>query len=358
MAARAEQQGRQMDFGGPFDIPGMVRRVDDLVSEIPLATILKSDPLWRTRPDGRALLTNTETGMGAVFDPEIFLIEYDFFGDAPVSTHSFAAGIIVVGDANSNERVTHAAERVTRRLFHGARNQGRLFIIESAPVDDQADWRLALLDSHELVERAIVKRDGVFLWRGRRKKEAVRHGHDYLDRFSQSDEPWRKRFFPDLFAAMAEAYQDAGYTLVDTSEIESALRESSWLQRDIGRIRSGFGVMVEARCGCRWHVGLNGVSERMLPTCETGCDGLPPAPLSENDRNPLPTFLIEIPEELDAFCRGCSEVGYTAYLVRTCRAIGPAGDNRTRIFVEKKCPHHGVVTKQTIVVFNTQLRYE
>lgn len=361
MAARLENGGRQLDLGAAFGMPELVRRVDIIVPHVSLPDILTPDSLWRTKPDGRALVTNADTGMGAVFDPDTFFIEYDFFGSVPVSTHTFAAAIIALEDGHqAYDALTKSVDQVARRLYHRSLQQGRLFIIETAPSDDRIDWRRELLDQYDLVERAVTARDDAFLWRARRKKEPVRQARDYLAIYHGSEEYWRRNFFPDLLFQMAQQYEAIGFRVVDTDQIERALQHSRWIQRDIERLRNGFGIVVEAQCGCRWQIDLMGTVRRMLPTCESGCDGTPPLLPTRDEshgRSLLRHFAVGgNPVVLENhICRNCSMPGLTVHRVEYCQVLRAVGSDRTELLVERWCPSCGSPTTQKIVVRNQQI---
>jgi len=83
---------------------------------------------------------------------------------------------------------------------------------------------------------------------------------------------WRKNWIQGLLRRNKSQYEKSGYQVTNDEAIKNALRETTFPLNTLSQTRLGFGYELEAPCGCRWQVDLNGDWTRTY-TCEADCEG-------------------------------------------------------------------------------------
>ncbi len=163
------------------------------------------------------------------------------------------------------------AEEILDFLTGNLGNERKVWILEKSALgilsQEEEEVRLAFLESAGLVARRVrlIKETPFCLWYGRKEKGRGKMAVDLTTR------PW----FRILREQMIFRYQLAGWKTVDAGEIFATCQASTFPPNNLRNLKYGFGVKLEAYCGCLWHVYLDGSWTRLVNCPEEDCDGLP-----------------------------------------------------------------------------------
>ena len=83
---------------------------------------------------------------------------------------------------------------------------------------------------------------------------------------------WRKEWIKGLLAQNRNQYEKNGYQIINDEAIKNALRKAAFPPNALSQTKLGFGYTLEASCGCRWEVNLNGDWTRLYQ-CSPECEG-------------------------------------------------------------------------------------
>lgn len=135
---------------------------------------------------------------------------------------------------------------------------------------EEKDMRLALLESHGFVCRKVisVRQESFCLWLGRKEKIRKEVTIDLTTR------PW----FEPILKKAVDGYEyregrRTNWRVVEVKEITERCQESHLPLEDYRSLSLGFGVKLEAPCGCQWQVSLDGTWMRLMNCPDKDCDG-------------------------------------------------------------------------------------
>lgn len=225
------------------------------------------------------------------------------------------------------------------RFIDVVRPEQRVWLIESVKqpivVEEEQETRLARLKDMGLVSRKVtcqtVSGENYCIWFGRKAKPREVREIDLTE----------KDWFQNIVAMVREESQRAGYSDIDFSEALEHCRASHFPPSDWGKVQLGFGVELQAPCGCRWQVDWDGCWIRKNQ-CAEECEG-PPRPETRQSKKPVAEFLVgdNIPSKMS--CRQCR-----TSLVFDRRIISQDG-KQTLVLSDLKCPHHGLKSSRKIL---------
>lgn len=212
----------------------------------------------------------------------------------------------------------------------------------------EKEERVKKLAAWELVNRKVVQKKAStfdYCWYSRTERPA-KHTREF-DLTADGR-------FPRRLWEMKKKYLSEGWKKIDSAELEEACRHSKmpFLEGSpyLECLDLGFGVRLEAPCGCGWHVCLNGDWERdFSQKCgDEDCDGLPKEIklLGEEEKakylqlgkeKPKGRIILigyNIPSHLvgsEMHCYGC----------RAEMMVDRVRQSETEILSDLKCPHCG-----------------
>jgi len=162
-----------------------------------------------------------------------------------------------------------------------------VFIFEKLPhknelsrkkLSDEIQKRRLTLQNLGLAEIKILTRpsqnkndqiNSFLVWRARMPKEW--HPGKPVNLLDEGPY-WRRDWIEKLLAQNRKLYEGNGYQITNDKTIKNALRKTTFPLNTLSQTRLGFGYELEAPCGCRWQVGLNGDWTRTYQ-CEADCEG-------------------------------------------------------------------------------------
>jgi len=156
--------------------------------------------------------------------------------------------------------------------FPKKKNLGRKKLFEEVKKRKSILYGLGLAEAEVLNRPSSVKNDCVnrfFVWRARMPKQwRPREPVNFLEEGPY----WRRSWIQGLLRKNRSQYEKDGYRVADDETIKNALRKTTFPLNTLSQTRLGFGYELEAPCGCRWQVGLNGDWTRTYQ-CEADCEG-------------------------------------------------------------------------------------
>ena len=156
--------------------------------------------------------------------------------------------------------------------FPKKKNLGRKKLFEEVKKRRPILSGLGLAEAEILSRPSSVKNDRVnrfFVWRARMPKQwRPRKPVNLLEEGPY----WRKKWIQGLLKRNRNQYEKDGYRVTSDEAIKNALRKTTFPLNALSQAKLGFGYELEAPCGCRWQVDLNGDWTRTYQ-CEVDCDG-------------------------------------------------------------------------------------
>jgi len=299
-----------------------------------LATRIRKDRLWPQdgrNPNGAFIDWNTNSDSMVAFDARTLEIH-------PHSEEKRFSIIAISAPGMSNLTEEHSSQLTTS--VTKLRKNGVLYVLEPGGSDADMVWRKSALGDVGLVDRSVVRLPGNYLlWRGRLRREHSHNAIDIIETWKNSDIEWKRTKLHEIAAQVSQRYKDSNYKVISWKNIESRLHASKNVKADYDALSAGYGVTIEATCGCQWDVDLHGDKTRTLECGTSDCDGISPLPDKPSSGNPNKKHMYGHDVTLESICSNCK-----SHLIEDSREIGELPNGRLNILVEVRCPHHGLIS--------------
>lgn len=270
-----------IDQKGQFEIP---RNLEEDYPD--LAYYLKSQRLWKNclqknqENAAPTLLLDFQKKTAFTLNPQNWQKETQFSLDDPLPERLNGV-LLFCSSWEPQEKET--LETVSLFLTENT----PVFIFENFPRKEslnneelakESQKRKRVLQDLGLAEAKILTRpspkktdkiNNFLVWRARMPKEwQPRKPVNLLEEGPY----WRRSWVESLLKRNRNQYEKDGYRVINEEAIKNALRKTTFPLNALGQTRLGFGYELEAPCGCRWQVDLNGDWTRTYQ-CEIGCEG-------------------------------------------------------------------------------------
>lgn len=326
-----------------------------------LTVVLSKNRLFKERPKKGSVLLIDLTGdhsNSTIYNPG----NWQAIDKKPETfiNPNYAAVIIVASQLIFPEQFKQLIEDNKNKLNIDG---GEIFVFETGlslpkeEIQKIRDERIEVLKTFDLKvgkEISIIQRQEeqkeivtALLTQGRLKKIGEHHPHEVdllvpRDDDSPGKQKWRERIIPKI----VKMYQTAGFTEIDTSEIEKLLRHSKNPPRDLRRAYDGFGVTAKAPCGWAIQVDLKG-NVFVLNHCPDHPNDIPyEENLRSKSKKQNETLKYTVGDrETKKVCFDCG-----ANLIQSVRIIETDQNGKTSILVENRCPHCGIVSLEKKIV--------
>ena len=322
-----------------------------------LRQILPQQDLWTHRPKGPFLVTNLQKG--AVLQELNGVIVYSYPGVLPnVGPRDKFSGLIITV---TNREIMGQTETLLELLLE-AKNRlqvkSPVFILEQVAGKLDRNIRINTLAAAGIVDRNVTGIvNNYLLWRGRTPTppdKVKRKPVDLLARYSA--DPQKRSYLEGLRRRVIAAYKKQGFILVNFDEIDEKLRASTFIPRELHNLEMGHGIEVrDQRCGCLWHIDLNGDAKLIPPACDDHRrnSGRKPVVPTENGltnwTGQLKTYTLG--ERLSGL--DCFDCPSTKLILRIEILSGTG--NRFEILESLFCPHCGTVSSRESIVLRKQV---
>jgi len=251
-----------------------------------LACYLKSQRLWKNclqksqKNAVPALLLDFQKNTAFTFNPQNWQEETQFSLQDPLPERTSGA-LLICSSWGKQEKET--LETVSLFLTENTpvfifENFSRKESLNSEELAKESQKRKRILQDLGLAEAKILTRpspkktdkiNNFLVWRSRMPKEwRPRKPVNLLEEGPY----WRKSWIQGLLRRNQNQYEKDGYRVTNNEAIKNALRKTTFPLNTLGQTKLGFGYELEAPCGCRWQVDLNGVRIRTYQ-CEADCEG-------------------------------------------------------------------------------------
>lgn len=275
------QQFHFIQQEGGFEIPQILEK------DYPdLACYLKSQRLWKNclresqKNANSALLLDFQKKTVFAFNPKNWQKETQFFLQDPLPEKTSGALLICSSWGKQEKEILETVslfltENTPVFIFE---NFPRKESLNSEELAKESQKRKKILQDLGLAETKILTRpspkktdriNNFLVWRARMPKEwQPRKPVNLLEEGPY----WRRDRIQDLLEKSRSQYEKDGYRVTSDEAIKNALRKTTFPLNTLGQTKLGFGYELEAPCGCRWQVDLNGDWTRTYQ-CEVDCEG-------------------------------------------------------------------------------------
>lgn len=187
--------------------------------------------------------------------------------DLNVSKRKLGGVMVFVDKGISLELIEDDLEKMIDQLYFAT----RIWLLEPDLIrasKEERKLKTDLMRRVGLVDRKSVSARGGFCFStGRLAKKGERGPVDLT----------APNWFEPVLRRVIKEYEESGWKVISTSGARENLKESTFVPDDISRLKLGFGVEIEAPCGCLWRVDFkNGAWEREKRCNDEGCKGYPP----------------------------------------------------------------------------------
>lgn len=164
------------------------------------------------------------------------------------------------------------------------------------------------------------------------------------------------KFYQDrrnLWARMNKGYEKNGWKITNASDSEllKRLKNTSYPPGAVDKLRSGFGVEVEGRCGCKYKITLGG-NFLNLYKCKEDINCLGKPEFTPYDKKRVRTFVSKsIEKKLEVDNENIYKIGYEIPIDDKCFCSTNFVQNifiekslpkgRVRLIIDTYCPHDG-----------------
>lgn len=310
-------------------------------------SFLSERALWKESRKGDWILYEPQNGKVVPFNREGMQLGMSFDISEPKQEGKFAGAIVVfpLGLFSSD------AEKAKNNLINASyflKKEGTLFVLETKHQDKDRDWRKQILKELGLVKaNVLVSQDGYLVWEARYHKEHKERAG--IDLTSKND-PVRYERMRKLWKEMVDGYEARGYKVVGNEPLLTRLKNSKFIPQDIGYLKEGLGISVEARCGCLWDVPFKNEWEKKQQCTDPACDGIPSSPETIYD--------LGSPKIIEAKCFDCSDDGTAKLVSYRVEKIRPNGV--VKLLEVTYCPHCGTgnSTQRQLIVLRSQIKFK
>lgn len=351
-ALQPEQYTLNFD-GGPKTIISLPDKGVEL-----LATSVIHDKLWPYDKEG--IFIDWHNDRQVVFDSiSLAIQEGSKTRRVPLCVISSASM-----DGNSDKISSRFVDIVTGKL----RKNGIIYVIEEKGNDTAKDWRKELMHDVGLVDRSILVSDPDFLlWRGRLPKAHKKHTIDLIEVWKHSDEEWKHFRLHNIASNVKERFAREGLKVIGWDKITKYLHATTNPRAAISFLEAGGGVRLQSICGCEWETNLSGDMHNVHVGCADHTSQSPydnPLVQKSEQQDALairnatqkipaegkPYYITGRPVELEQICFDCG-----AHFVEQSYIEEELHNGRVRIFVQKTCPHDGLIETRHLTVRRDQL---
>lgn len=332
-----------------FEQGGLVRLSTNIKS-MPFGNLVENflaeRTLWKESRNGDWILYEPQTGKVIPFSREGMQLGISFDISEPKKEGKFSGAIVIFPLGLLSQDAQKAKNNLINASYF-LKKEGTLFVLEAKYQDNNREWRKQIIKELGLVKgNVLVSQEGYLVWEARYHKEhKERAGVD----LTNSQDVVRYERMRKLWKEMVEGYEARGYKVVGNEPLLTRLKNSKFIPQDIGYLKEGLGVSVEARCGCVWEVPLKNEWERKVHCPDLDCDGVPPSPATFYYPNEIKT--------IEARCFDCSDEGTQKNLSYRVEKIKPNGT--VSLLEVTSCPHcgSGNSVQRHITVLKTQIKY-
>jgi len=274
------QQFHFIQQEGGFEIPQILEK------DYPdLACYLKSQRLWKNclqksqKNAVPALLLDFQKKTAFAFNPHNWQKETQFSLQDPLPERTNGALLICSSWGKQEKEILETVslfltENTPVFIFE---NFHRKESLNSEELAKESQKRKKILQDLGLAETKILTRpspkktdkiNNFLVWRARMPKEwQPRKPVNLLEEGPY----WRRNWIQGLLERNRSQYEKDGYQVTNDEAIKNALRKTTFPLNTLGQTKLGFGYELEAPCGCRWQVDLNGDWTHLyhcMPDCE------------------------------------------------------------------------------------------
>jgi len=275
---------KQLEFNernGAFEIP---QNLEEVYSD--LSRYLEGQKLWNNylrkneKGNDTALILDFQKNTVFSFNPHNWQQEKEFSLQDPLPKE--ANGILLVCSSFEKEEkeiletailfLDEYSPIFIFEEFPKKKNLGREKLFEEVKKRRSILYGLGLAEAEVLSRPSSVKNDRVnrfFVWQTWMPKEWQPKKPINL---LEEGPYWRRSWVESLLKINRNQYEKDGYRITDDEAIKNALRKTTSPLNTLSQAKLGFGYELEAPCGCRWQVDLNGARTRTY-TCEADCEG-------------------------------------------------------------------------------------
>ena len=265
---------------GGFEIPQILEKdYPDLARYLATQSLWRNC-LWKNRENTTpALLLDFQKDIAFTFNPHNWQKETQFSLQDPLPEKTSGA-LLICSSWEKQEKET--LETVSLFLtentpvfifenFPGKESLNRKELAKEVQKRKRILQNLGLVEVKILAQPSVKKTDKInnlLVWRSRMPKEwRPRKPVNLLEEGPY----WRKNWIQGLLKENKSQYEKSGYQVTNDEMIKNALRKTTFPPNTLSQARLGFGYELEAPCGCRWQVDLNGVRTRTYQ-CEVDCE--------------------------------------------------------------------------------------
>jgi hypothetical protein len=263
---------------------GSLRPPESLLKTYPYLDFLEQQRLWKqaqqavTKRRREFVLVDLGAGEAFRFNPFNWQAVKNKLRLCLVPSTKLMGAVVIA------DKRREGVEETLRELVFSLSPQAAVFIFEKKDGENTAkpkrQQRKDFLKELGLAEAAILVRPSAkmdhpvnqfLVWRARMPKEwKPREAINLL-----AGPGWKVKWIEGLVRKAANEYRKMGFIPLNAYEMGNRLRNSRFPPDDISRAKLGFGFELQAPCGCRWRIDINGCWTRVGECVDRDCDGIP-----------------------------------------------------------------------------------
>ena len=297
--------------------------------------LIPNRPIWKEKPQrGRLMVIDLINEVEVVVHPKSWAVESS--GDLntiEIKNHSLMGLVIItpsMEDMVARKKVEYlAAERMIWLKTHSS----LLFLLEQKGGLDSNRGGDLLKELGGVKVRSLKGLASDFIVHEARLAKSYSE-REPVDLLANEE---KKHYYRWLWKEMLKDHKGNGFKVIGHEVLFDALQSTTFPPETIGALKNGFGVELEANCGCQWEISIKGDWDRFNDCGDFECDGVSLVDDVVEEKESV-LFLGET--SLDGrFCFGFH--GSAVELVENIRLTGNKRNGEVEISREISCPHCG-----------------